>query len=103
MPATIFPAETTAVPRFLDLLQRSLAQASFVRLALAKYRGPDPSLQRVLVRELVLRGERCLSFVHRHTTKDVTKNLPVAEGLATIAQWVQSDFEHAHLLTTVSD
>ncbi len=103
MSATIFPAETTAVPRFLELLQRSLAQASFVKLALGKYRGADATLQRVLVRSVVLRSEPCLSFVYRHTTRDVTKNLTVADGLAAISDAVQADFEHAHLLTTGHD
>jgi SAM-dependent methyltransferase len=41
--------------------------------------------------------------VQRHQTKDVTKNLPLDQGLATIAEWVQTDFEHAHLLTTTND
>ena len=91
------------MPRFVELLQRSLAQASFVKLALGKYRGADATLQRVLVRSVVLRGGPCLSLVYRHTTRDVTKNLTLAEGLAAISEAVQSDFGHAHLLTTGHD
>ncbi|HMC14592.1 MAG TPA: SAM-dependent methyltransferase [Albitalea sp.] len=101
--ATLFPAETTAVPRFLELLQRSLAQGSFVKLALGKYHGADTTLQRVLVRTLALRGTTGLSFVYRHTTKDLTRNLPAAEALTAIAAAVQADFDHAHLLTSSHD
>jgi hypothetical protein len=103
MAATLLPAETTALPRFLEHLQRSLAQGSFVKLTLGRHRGSDTSLQRLLVRRVVLRGVDHLSFVYRHTTRDVTKNLPLGEGLGAIAQAVETDFEHAHLLTTSHD
>jgi len=103
MSATLFPPETTAVARFVELLQRSFTQGSFIKLALSQYRGSDASLQRILVRQVVLRGEPCLSFLYRHATKDVTKNLLLGEALAAISDAVQTDFAHAHLLTTLND
>jgi hypothetical protein len=103
MAATLRPAETTALPRFLELLQRSLAQGTFVKLALGRYRGSDVSLQRLLVRRIVLRGVDHLSFVYRHATRDMTKNLPMDAAVAALAQAIETDFEHAHLLTTSHD
>ena len=103
MAATLLPAETTALPRFLELLQRSLAQGTFVKLVLGRYRGSDGSLQRLLVRRIVLRGVDHLSFVYRHATRDVTKNLPVDAAVAALCQAIETDFEHAHLLTTRHD
>jgi hypothetical protein len=103
MAAPLLPAETTALPRFLDHVQRSIAQGRFVKLALGRHRGSDPSLERVLVRPVLLRGETQLSFVFRHLTKDVTKNLPAGIALETIARLVEDEFDHAHLITASHD
>jgi 2-polyprenyl-3-methyl-5-hydroxy-6-metoxy-1,4-benzoquinol methylase len=51
------------------------------------------------VREVQLRGERQLSFLWRHQTKDVTKNHPLDEGLAQVAALLGRDFLNAHLHT----
>src|SRR6202012_778456 len=58
-------------------------------------KGDD--LERVTARPLVLRGERVLSFVFTHRTKDITKNEPVDVALETIAALVGARFAHAHL------
>jgi hypothetical protein len=76
--------------RFLACLGQSLADGSFVKLVLARPRKAQPGaadpgdadLQRVLVRRIMLKGAEHLSFVFRHATRDVTKNLPLDEGVA---------------------
>lgn len=83
--------------RFLQALADGLADGSATRVLLSKPMGKDDDLERVTARPLVLRGERCLSFVFKHRTKDITKNEPVAEALATIADLVGTRFAHAHL------
>jgi hypothetical protein len=70
------------------------------RLVLAHPRTPAPTPHRVVVRPLTLRGQACFSFVYSHATKDITKNLPVAEGLAEVASLLANDFRHAHLDST---
>ncbi|MFZ2653053.1 MAG: SAM-dependent methyltransferase [Burkholderiaceae bacterium] len=85
---------------FFALLQDSLARACFVKLVLAKSVGADPQLQQVAVRRLMLRGAAHLSFVYRYPTKDITKNLALAEGLQNIADLLGATFRNAHLLTT---
>ena len=89
--------------RFFALLEGSLAAGSFVRLVLAKPRGAEPGLERVIVRRIVLRGEDHLSFLYRHATRDITKNLRVAEGLALLHELLGSTFRNAHLLTSTEE
>ena len=85
--------------RFLQALADGVADGSLTRALLSKPVGKDDDLERVTARPLVLRGERCLSFVFKHRTKDITKNEPVAEALQTLAGLVGTRFAHAHLFT----
>jgi len=89
--------------QFFTLLSKSLAADTFVKLVLAKYRGAEPELLRVIARRLTVRGEPCLSFTYRYKTKDVTKNIPVAEAVAAIGEELGTAFENAHLLTSTQD
>ncbi len=93
------PVQPDATQRFLRLLETALADGSFGRLLLAKPVGEDKSIERLTVREVQLKGERHLSFLWRHQTKDVTKNHVLAEGLAQIAVLLGTDFLNAHLYT----
>jgi len=85
--------------RFLDALAQGIADGSAVRVLLSKPTARDDDLERVTARPLVLRGERCLSFVFKHRTRDITKNEPVATALETLAALVGARFAHAHLFT----
>ena len=88
---------------FLATLQSSIESNTFVKLTLGNYQGPDPSLRKVTVKSVTLaRGEH-LSFVYRHTTKDVTTNMPPPQGLALVAKSLGTDFSHANLFTTEND
>jgi SAM-dependent methyltransferase len=60
-------------------------------------------LQQLIVRRVSLRGEPCLSLLYRWPTRDVTKNLPEGEALATIGELLGSAFRNAHLLTGSED
>ncbi|UXH79751.1 class I SAM-dependent methyltransferase [Roseateles amylovorans] len=85
--------------RFMRLLRTALTERRFDRLLLGKYQGDDETVERVIVRDIELKGAPALSFLWRHRTKDVTKNHAVDEGLAEIERLIGSDFEHAHLDT----
>ncbi len=93
--------------QFIALLEDSLRQQTFGKLVLAGYRGSEPALQRVTARELVLRGQRHLSLLYRHSTRDVTKNLPLRDGVATVAALLDPaaghGVAHAHLETSDAD
>ena len=99
--------ETDPLARFLALLAQSVAARNFVKLVLAKPRGVDTSadadLSRLSVRQIALKGQPCLSFVYSHTTRDVTKNLPLADALGRLNGLVGTGFSHAHLLTATEE
>ena len=96
-------ASTYPHERWLALLRDSLAEGKFVKLTLGKPRAVAPERQRVFVRPLTLRGQECLSFVHRHATRDVTLNLAVDTGLQALREMVLGEFDHAHLITRTQD
>src|SRR3954471_4237647 len=96
-------ADNAPRDQFLTLLEKALQTDTFVKLVLAKYKGPEPDLVRVIARRITVGGERRLSFVYRYKTRDVTKNVPVEEALPAIGEGLGSAFENAHLLTTAQD
>ncbi len=93
----------TEPEKFIARLRQSLADGSFVSLALGRPNGGEPSLDKLLARRVVLRGAEHLSLVWRHRTKDITKNLPQDEAVALIASQLAGPFQHAHLVTRGHD
>ncbi|MCX5876934.1 MAG: SAM-dependent methyltransferase [Deltaproteobacteria bacterium] len=88
---------------FFSLLEDCLAGNTFVKLVLGKYHGMEPGLDRVFVRRLTLKEGECLSFLYRYHTKDVTKNLPLAAGIAFIRDVFGTAFNNVHLQTVTED
>ena len=68
--------------QFIELLQTSLEQNGFIKLVLAKYVGEEADLQRVIIKPVTVKAQPNLSFVYRYKTRDITKNLPLSEGVA---------------------
>ncbi len=105
MSATATPAQP--VPnhhaQFLDLLDTSLNQNAFIKLVLAKYVGDEADLQRVIIKQVTVKEQPCLSFVYRYKTRDITKNFAIAEGLAIIAGLLPAAFKNAHLLSLTDE
>ena len=96
----ISPAATAdATARFIRLLETALLDGQFVKLLFSKPSGDDTTLERLTVREVVLRGERQLSFLWKHQTKDITKNHALRAALAEISGLLGTQFQNAHLLT----
>ncbi|MFA7382753.1 MAG: SAM-dependent methyltransferase [Desulfurivibrionaceae bacterium] len=88
---------------FFSLLEDCLTRHTFVKLVLGKYHGPEPGLDRVFVRRLALKDGECLSFLYRYQTRDVTKNLPIAAGIAAIRDMFATAFNNLHLQTLGED
>lgn len=86
---------------FIDRLLWALADGSLLKGSIAKYRGPESDLKRVLLRPVLLRGERCLQLVYRYQTRDVTKNHTAAELPGVLLGLLgPAAFRHAHLHLT---
>ncbi|WP_017905994.1 class I SAM-dependent methyltransferase [Pseudomonas asplenii] len=105
MSVTAKPAQS--VPdhhaRFIELLETSLAQNAFIKLVLARHVGAEADLQRLIIKQLTVKDQPCLSFVYRYKTRDITKNFPVAEGVANIAALLPASFKNAHLLSLTDE
>jgi hypothetical protein len=94
--------------RFHTLLGAALAQGRCHKVLLAHFKADDaelgPDLQRVIVRPVELKGQPHLSFVLRYPTRDITKNLPLDEGVAQLMHWAQAQaFRNAHLHTPTEE
>ena len=92
-------AKADASVRFMRLLETALAADSFIKLLLSKAVGADDAVDRLMIREVLLRGERQLCFLWRYPTRDITKNHPLAEGLALLGSLLGAQFHSAHLQT----
>ena len=93
--------------RFDALMREAAASGRWAQLLMVAYQGgiaaideQGSGLQRLMVRPVVLRNEPHLSFLLRFPTKDITKNLPLGEGLKLLQGWLASGaFRNAHLFT----
>jgi len=47
-----------------------------------------------------IKGQACLQLVYRHQTRDITRNLPLGEVLALVAELLPASFRNAHLFST---
>ena len=97
------PDSSATVDRFFATLAKHLEQGSLAKLVLAKHRSAEADLVRLTVRPLLLREQPHLSFLYTHTTRDITHNHPVAEGVARLRELVGIAFAHAHLLAAGED
>jgi protein-L-isoaspartate O-methyltransferase len=83
--------------QFFRALRACLTDGSFGKLVFSKPRGGPVGLQRIDVRRIVLHGEPHMSFVQRRGVQDITRNLPVGEGLAEAERLAGDPFHHVHL------
>ena len=89
--------------QFLELLSASLEQNAFIKLVLAKYVGTEPDLQKLIIKQLTVKDQPCLSFVYRYKTRDITKNFSLPDGVAAIAELLPASFKNAHLLSVTDE
>lgn len=93
------------VQRFLQAVQRSWADGSFVRLVIRPRHGaqaPDAP-RRITGRLIQLHGQPHLSLTAHHTQHDRTWNLPLEQALDWLAGQLQSGPCNALLGTTQKD
>jgi len=74
-----------------------------VKLTLSEYRGAETGLRNLYGRPVELRDGPHVSLVWRYATRDVTKNVPDGEAVATLGKLLGTEFGRAHLFTTTGD
>jgi SAM-dependent methyltransferase len=89
----------SAKDKWLALFNDVVRNGKLVKLTLSGYRGADATLKNVFIRPVVLRNGPQLSFLFRHTHRDITKNFPHEDGLAQVATLVAAEFQTANLFT----
>ena len=94
---------TSDFSAFIQLLTQKLETNSWQKLLLSSYQGEDTSLMRIEVRPVVLKDVAHLSFLYRHKTRDITKNLPLVDGVTAIAELLPASFKNAHLLSLTDE
>jgi SAM-dependent methyltransferase len=87
---------------FVEMARQALADGTFVRITLGKYRGPG-DVQKAVIALVTLKEARHLRVVTSQSRKDVTEIFPVDEGLQKIAGLAGSAFLSATLFTTAKD
>ena len=94
---------TLPIDEFESLLRESLETSTFVKLSLGNYQGTEEQLKNIYIREVLLKGERKLTFTYRYKTRDIVKNFNQNEGADLILSYLPRDFKAATLFTTLFD
>ena len=93
-------SQNSAKDKWLERLNETLGDGSFVKLTLSMYRGGDTALKNVMVRPVELQDGPRLSFVYRYARRDVTKNFEREEAIELLNDLVGPQFMRAHLFST---
>lgn len=92
-----------SIGQFLALVRHSADTNELVKITLGAKRIKENDLRNVFIKPVLLKAGKKLSFVYRHDTKDITKNLETVEAIKIIEQHLNSDFYNADLFTTTGD
>lgn len=88
-----------SIELFLANLETSLADGSFRKLTLGKFRGTLGGVEHVYVRPVRLKNGMHLNFVHRYRDRDLTQNYRVPDGVTLVREWLGKSSLAATLFT----
>ena len=93
--------------KFINKLQSSLNDGSFVKLTLSKpsaiSRQQSADLNNVYVKPIILKNEKMFSFTYRYERRDETKNYDAEQTLEVITNLLNEVFLNASLFTLTED
>lgn len=93
--------------KFINKLESSLKDGSFVKLTLSKpsavSRQQSVDLRNVYVKPIILRNEKMYSFTYRYERRDETKNYDAQQSLEVITNLISEIFLNASLFTLTED
>jgi len=81
------------------MVESGFLDGSFVKLTLGRPAVPENALRKLLLRPVLIRGERQCSVVSRFLTRDETKNYPFGDALALVETVLGEAFMSANLFT----
>ncbi|PKO98010.1 MAG: SAM-dependent methyltransferase [Bacteroidetes bacterium HGW-Bacteroidetes-9] len=87
----------------VEKISESMTNSKLIKLTLSNKRNKSDDLNNVFVKPVVIRDEMLLSFVYRHATRDVTKNLTLEETTEVLSSLLTEHFFNADLFTTEVD
>ena len=88
---------------FVEKLQSFIEKRELLKFSLSSPKDKTADLKKVIVTAVELKKGYCLNFVYRHTTKDITKNFEIAEGMALITNAIYSQFNNAEILSAAEN
>ena len=92
---------------FINKLQSSIKEGSFVKLTLSKpsaiSRQQSADLNNVYVKPIILKNEKMYSFTYRYERRDETKNYDAEQTLKMITELLSGIFLNASLFTLTED
>ena len=84
---------------FIDKLSSIVENRELKRLTMAAKKDKESDLKKIIISPVQLKKGFQLNFVYRHTTKDITKNYEIADGIRLIAASLETDFNNAELVS----
>lgn len=91
------------IQQFLSVLTESISSDSFLKLSLGNYQGNEKELKQVYVRLVKIKRTPMLAFTYRYKTRDIFKNLAIADGIKLIGAFISNDFKVCTLFTTAKE
>src|SRR4029079_16424727 len=91
------------VEQFIAALASSLSDGTFVKMTLGNYKGGDEHLQKIHIRQILVKGKPRLFFLYRYNTRDTAKHYTFEEGCELIGRSIEGGFNSGHLFTTKHD
>lgn len=93
-----------SIQQFFETLSSSIADKTFAKLSFGDYRGEEPQLKKLIVKQVIIKKKEHLSFTYRYQTRDITKNYLVITAINELEKlFGENEFRYAHLCTTTSD
>jgi hypothetical protein len=84
---------------FIEDMCSAFTADNLERLVLSKYKGAEADLQRVSIRPVHIKDQKCLSFVYEYATQHITKNFSLNDARLQLEASIAIDFHNAHMIT----
>lgn len=88
---------------FVEKLGFFIENKQLLKFTLSAPKDKQADLKKIIITAIELKKGYSLNFVYRHTTKDITKNFPISEGISLIVNLINNDFNNAEILSATEN